>query len=75
MQTGIFSEYMAKLLKQSLLIDGNIKTDNSFIELQKIEARIIEAKNNGYFTASEAGALSSIAAGLHKDYRKALKLD
>ena len=75
MQTGIFSEYMAKLLKHSLLLDGDMQTGSSFTDLQELEARIINARNNGYFTGTEAGALSSIAAGLHKDYRKALKLD
>lgn len=75
MQTGIFSEYMAKLLKHSLLLDGDLQTGNSFIDLQKLEARIINARNNGYFPAAEALTLSSIAARLHEDYRKALKLD
>lgn len=75
MQTGIFSEYMAKLLKHSLLLDGDMQTGSSFIDLQKLEARIINARNSGYFSESEALTLSSIAAGLHKDYRKALKLD
>ncbi len=75
MQTSLFSEYMATLLKHSLMLDGNLQTDNGFVELQKLEARIINARNAGYFTQAEAGALSSIAGGLHKDYRAALKLD
>ena len=75
MKTGIFSEYMAKLLKHSLTLDGDLQTGEGFIDLQRLEARITNARNNGYFTGAEAGALSSIAAGLHENYRKALKLD
>lgn len=75
MQTGIFSEYMAKLLKHSLMLDGDLQTHSSFVELQQLEARIINARTAGYFTGREAMALSAIADGLHRDYRKALKLD
>lgn len=75
MQTGIFSEYMANLLKHSLMLDGNLQTHDGFIELQQIEARIIKARTDGYFTGREAMALSAIADGLHKEYRAALKLD
>ena len=74
MQTSVFSEYMAALLKHSLKLDGNLQTHSDFVELQQIEARITNARNNGYFGGDQARALTSIAADLHKDYMAALKL-
>ena len=75
MQTSVFSELLAKLLKHSLRLDGPNVTGEDFIELQKLEAHIIKAHQTGYFTGSAAAALSSIAAELHQEYRTALKLD
>ena len=76
MQTSVFSELLADLLKHSLKLDGAATvTGEDFIELQKLEAHITKAHQTGYFTGSAAAALSSIAAELHQEYRTALKLD
>lgn len=75
MQTSVFSECLAALLKHSLKLDGGTGTDTDFIDLQKLEARITRAHNTGYFDGAAAQALTSIAAQLHKDYRTALKLN
>ena len=75
MQTSVFSEHLAALLKHSLKLDADTGTGEDFIELQKLEARIIDAQQTGHYTGKAARALSSIAAELHKDYRTALKLD
>ena len=75
MQTSVFSERIAALLKHSLKLDAGTATDADFIELQKLEAHITNAYQTGYFNGNAARALSSIAAELHKDYRTALKLD
>ena len=75
MQTSVFSERIAALLKHSLKLDAGTATDADFIELQKLEARITAGYQTGYYNGSAARALSSIAAELHKDYRAALNLD
>lgn len=75
MQTSVFSELLAELLKHSLKLDGATVTGEDFIALQKLEAHITNAYQTGYFNGNAARALSSIAAELHKDYRTALKLD
>lgn len=75
MQTSVFSELLAELLKHSLRLDGPNVTGEDFIALQKLEAHITKAHQTGYFTGSAAAALSSIAAELHQEYRTALKLD
>ncbi len=75
MQTSVFSELLAELLKHSLKLDGATVTGEDFIALQKLEAHITNANQTGYFNGNAARALSSIAAELHKDYRTALKLD
>lgn len=75
MQTSVFSERLADLLKHSLKLDTGAATDTDFIELQKLEARITTGYQTGYYTGDAARALSTIAAQLHKDYRTALKLD
>ena len=75
MQTSVLSEYIAALLKHSLLLDGGRETDNSFIELQKLEARITRAYQTGHYNDAEHKALTALAAALHKEYRAALKLD
>lgn len=75
MQTSVFSEHLAALLKHSLKIDADTGTGEDFIELQRLEARITNAHQTGYYTGDAARALSTIAAELHKNYRTALKLD
>ena len=74
-QTSIFSDYMAELLKYSLRIDAGICKGSDFIKLQQFEAKIINARNDGFLKFNEYKALYSIAMELHKEYRKALKLD
>lgn len=73
MQTSVLSEYMAALLKHSLILDTG--QPDRFIELQKLEARIITAHNDNRITGEEYRALYSLAMQLHRDYRKALTLD
>lgn len=75
MQTSVFSECLAALLKHSLKLDGGTGTDIDFIDLQKLEARITRAHNNSYFDGAGAQALTAIAGRLHKEYRTALKLN
>lgn len=74
-QTSVFSEYMAELLKYSLKIDAGMFFGNDFIKLQRFEARVINARNDGYLNQNEYKALYSIASKLHSEYRKGLKLD
>lgn len=74
-QTSVFSEYIAELLKYSLRIDAGMFFGNDFIKLQRFEARIIDARNDGYLNQNEYKALYSIATKLHSEYRKALNLD
>ena len=75
MQTSVFSEHLATLLKHSLKLDGGTGTDTDFLELQNLEARIIRAYNTGYYRGEAAQALTAIAGQLHKEYRQALRLD
>ena len=75
MQTSVFSEHLATLLKHSLKLDGGTGTDADFLELQKLEARITRAYNTGYYRGEAAQALTAIAGQLHKEYRQALRLD
>ena len=75
MQTSIFSEYLAALLKHSLILDAAGETHGHFIGLQKLETRILDAHNDGYINHEETRALYSIAKRLHSDYRNALRLD
>ena len=75
MQTSVFSELLADLLKHSLKLDGAIVTGEDFVALEKLEAHITKAHQTGYFTGKAAAALSSIAAELHQEYRTALKLE
>ena len=74
-QTSIFSEYLANLLKFSLKIDAGIYFVDDFVKLQRSEARVINARNDGYINYTEYKALYSIASELHKQYRIVLKLD
>ena len=75
MQTSVFSECLAALLKHSLKLDGGLQTDTDFLELQRLEARITKAHSNNYFNGKSAQALSLIAQELHSDYRQALNLN
>jgi len=74
-QTSVFSEYIAELLKYSLHIDAGMFFGKDFIKLQRFEAKVINARNNGYLSQNEYKALYSIATKLHSEYRKALNLD
>lgn len=74
-QTSVFSEYIAELLKYSLRIDAGMLFGSDFIKLQRFEARVINARNNGYLNQNEYKALYSIATKLHSEYRKGLQLD
>lgn len=73
MQTSVFSEYMAELLKYSLRLDGGMIDGTDFIRLQRLDARIINAGNAGYYTYEERKILSAICAGLIKNTRDALR--
>ena len=77
MQTSILSEYMAALLKHSLNLDAGREEGNPqhFIDLQRLETRIITAHNDHRINESEYRALYALAMQLHGDYRKALHLD
>lgn len=75
MQTSIFSERLAALLKYSLKLDAGIAVDGDFVELQRLEARIVNDCQTGYYPGHVARALSSIAANIHQDFRTVLKLD
>lgn len=75
MQTSVFSEHLAALLKHSLKLDGGTGTDTDFLELQTLETNITRAYNIGYYRGEAAQALTAIAGQLHKDYRQALRLD
>lgn len=75
MQSSVFSDHLAELLKHSLALDAAAGTNDDFVELQQLEARIVKAPQTGYYSAAESRALSTIAAKLHAEYRTALKLD
>lgn len=69
------SEYLAAILKHSYQLEAGTGTDSDFIDLQRLEARITDAYKEGQITAAQAGGLSTLAADLHQEYRKQLKLD
>lgn len=73
MQTSVFSEHLAELLKYSLRIDGGTIDGADFVALQRMEVRIVNAGNAGYYTHSEKKALYAICAGLIDNTRDALK--
>lgn len=73
MQTSVFSEYLAELLKHSLILDTG--QPDQFIRLQHLEDRILKAHIDGRITGEETQALHTIARKLHRDYRTALHLD
>ena len=75
MQTSIFSEYLAALLKHSLILDSAGEAKERFIDLQHLEERIVAAHSSGYLNETESRALYAIAMRLHSDYRQALNLD
>ena len=75
MQTSVLSEYIAALLKHSLLLDSGRETDESFIELQRLEEKITKAYQTGYYNDTEYRALNVLASALHKEYRVLLKLE
>ena len=41
MQTSVFSEHLAALLKHSLKLDADTGTGEDFIELQKLEKLVV----------------------------------
>ena len=75
MQTSVYSELLAALLKHSLILDSAGEAAEQFTPLQRLEARIINAHNDGYITGDDQRALYAVAMKLHEDYRKALDLD
>lgn len=72
---SVFTEILTELTQHSAAVDTGRVTPNSFIELQRLEDRIIRAYNTGYYTHTEKQALYNVAQALHKEYRALLKLD
>lgn len=72
---SVYTDHLEKLCKISRHIDAGKANDNEFTELQRLEAAIISASANGYYSYERKKPLYAIAAQLHEDYREALQLN
>lgn len=75
MQTSVFTDHLKELWKHSAKLDTGKATHTDFINLQRLEARIINAPEIGYYSYTEYKSLYAIANTLHDDYRAALDLN
>lgn len=72
---SVYTEHLEKLCKISRHIDAGKANDNEFTELQRLEAAIISASANGYYSYEQKKPLYAIAAQLHEEYRETLQLN
>ena len=72
---SVFTELLTQLAQYSAAVDACTVSHSDFIEFQRLEARIINAHNNGYINHTQKQALYNIAQGLHSDFRMILGLD
>ena len=72
---SIYTEYMKELCKFSAQIDSAKVTDNGFVELQKLNDKILEGEHKKYYTHEQRRQLGNIALYLIDQYRETLRLN
>ena len=72
---SVFTEILGQLAEYSAAADTGTATHSQFIELQKLNARILNDRNTGYFNARQFTALEQAYLDIKDNYRVVLGLN
>lgn len=75
MSTSVFTEILKELAAYSEAADTGTATHSQFIELQRLNVRIIDARNAGYFNRRQYAALSAAYFDIKDGFRDVLGLN
>lgn len=73
-QYSVFTDYLIALTEHSKKLDAYEVTYEDFVELQKLEAKILNAHNVGYYGGMDRQALYDLYKHCVKYYRLLLGL-
>lgn len=75
MSTSVFTEMLQQLAEYSAAADNGTATHSEFIELQRLNARIMNARNTGHIREQQYKALSAAYFDIKDNFRVVLGLN
>ena len=75
MSTSVFTEMLQQLAEYSAAADNGTATHSQFIELQRLNVRIMNARNTGHLREPQYKALSAAYFDIKDNFRVVLGLN